>query len=134
MLGSIPLAFDGNPILILPHIVAGAVTIGVRATQHSRGGPQMLKPLTHFRRNVRELPPVHCNGSGRAKSDAIIDPALRFLGSKADKEYIRSKCLRNMNFQIVIAIAMRPSSRSTRSSAHALKIFVAALAASQVTL
>jgi hypothetical protein len=67
-------------------------------------------------------------------SDAIIDPALRFLGSKADKEYIRSKCLRNMNFQIVIAIAMRPSSRSTRSSAHALKIFVAALAASQVTL
>jgi hypothetical protein len=52
--------------LILPHIVAGAVTIGVRATQHSRGGPQMLKPLTHFRRNVRELPPVHCGGGSHA--------------------------------------------------------------------
>jgi hypothetical protein len=45
-------------------------------------------------------------------SDAIIDPALRFLGSKADKEYIRSKCLRNMNF----AIAMRPSAKERYST------------------
>jgi hypothetical protein len=49
-------------------------------------------------------------------SDAIIDPALRFLGSKADKEYIRSKCLRNMNFQIVIAIAMRASAKERYST------------------
>ena len=80
----------------------------------------MLKPLTHFKWNVRELPPVHCNGSGRANcaehKRAIIDPALRFLGSKADKEYIRSKCLRNMNFQIVIAIAMRPSAKERYST------------------
>src|SRR5262249_46244954 len=62
----IPLAFDGYPILTLPHIVAGAVTVSVGATQHSRGGPHMLKPLTHFRRNLRELPPVHCNGNSRA--------------------------------------------------------------------
>src|SRR6516165_1203325 len=62
----IPLAFDWHPILTLPHIVASAVTIGVRATRHSIGGPKMLKPLTHFRRNVRELPAVHCDGSGRA--------------------------------------------------------------------
>src|SRR5689334_6082325 len=54
----IPLAFDGNPILALSHIVASAVTISVRATRQSTGGPQMLKPLTHFKRNVRELPPV----------------------------------------------------------------------------
>jgi hypothetical protein len=26
----------------------------------------MLKPLTHFRRNVRELTPVHCGGSSHA--------------------------------------------------------------------
>src|SRR6516225_5779720 len=62
----IPLAFDGHPISILPHIVASAVTVGIRATRHSIGGPKMLKPLTHFRRNVRELPAVHCDGSGRA--------------------------------------------------------------------
>src|SRR5215831_11949624 len=62
----IPLAFNRDPILTLPHIVASAVTIGVRATRHSIGGPKMLKPLTHFRRNVRELPAVHCDGSGRA--------------------------------------------------------------------
>ena len=47
-------------------------------------------------------------------SDAIIDPA--FLGSKADKEYICSKCLWNMNFQIVIAIAMRPSAKERYST------------------
>src|SRR6516225_1483875 len=62
----IPLAFDGYPILTLPHIVAGAVTVSVGATQHSLGGPHMLKPITHFTRNLRELPPVHCNGSSRA--------------------------------------------------------------------
>ena len=59
----VPLAIDRYPILTLPHIVASAVTIGVRATRHSIGGPKMLKPLTHFRRNVRELPAVHCNRS-----------------------------------------------------------------------
>lgn len=58
-----PLAFDGNSILTLPHIVASAVTISVRATRHSTGGPEMLKPLTHFKWNVRELPPVRCSGS-----------------------------------------------------------------------
>src|SRR5215469_11435319 len=61
-----PLAFDWHPILTLPHIVASAVTISVRATRHSIGGPQTLKPITHFRRNVRELPAVHRDGSGRA--------------------------------------------------------------------
>src|SRR5262249_49533545 len=58
----IPLAFDGYPILTLPHIVAGAVTISVGATRHSIGGTQMLKPLTHIKRNARELPTVHCDG------------------------------------------------------------------------
>ena len=62
----IPLPFDGNPILTLPDVVASAVTIGVRATQDPFGGPHMLKPLTQFKRNVRELPTVHCDGSSRA--------------------------------------------------------------------
>src|SRR5262249_29218131 len=42
-----------------PHIVASAVTISVRATRPSIGGPQPLKRITRFRRNVRELPAVH---------------------------------------------------------------------------
>src|SRR5215469_7642397 len=61
----IPLPLDGNPILTLSHIVASAVTIGVRATQEPFGGPHILKPLTYFRRNVLELPSIHCS-SGRA--------------------------------------------------------------------
>jgi len=44
-------------------------------------------------------------------SDAIINPVLQFLGPEADKEYTRSKRLRDMNFHSVIAIAMRPSAQ-----------------------
>src|SRR6516225_12096425 len=80
----IPLAFDWHPILTLPHIVASAVTIGVRATRHSIGGPKMLKPLTHFRRNVRELPTVHCDGSSRANctEHKCCDQGSRFAASQ----------------------------------------------------
>jgi hypothetical protein len=35
--------------------------------------------------------------------------ALQFLSAEADKEYARSKCLRHMNLQTVIAIAICPS-------------------------
>src|ERR1700746_3281297 len=62
----IPLAFDGDPILTLPDVVASAVTISVRATHDPFGGPHILKPFTYFRRNVLELPPVHCGGSSHA--------------------------------------------------------------------
>jgi hypothetical protein len=33
------------------------VTIGVRATRHSIGGLQMLKPLTHFKRKRSRIAP-----------------------------------------------------------------------------
>src|SRR6516164_11234488 len=59
----IPLPFDGYPILTLPDVVASAVTISVRPTQDPFGGPHMLKPLTYFRRNVLELPSIHCSSS-----------------------------------------------------------------------
>src|SRR5215475_13476856 len=59
----IPLPFDGNPILTLPDVVASAVTISVRATQYPFGGSHSLKPLTYCRRNVIELPPIHCSAS-----------------------------------------------------------------------
>ena len=62
----IPLAFDGNPILTLPHVVASAVTISVRATHDPLGGSHILKPLAYCRRNVVELPPIHCGGSSHA--------------------------------------------------------------------
>jgi hypothetical protein len=39
-------------------------------------------------------------------SDAISDPALQFLSAEADKEYTRSQCLRHMNFQTVLVIAI----------------------------
>src|SRR5262249_26330318 len=59
----IPLPFDGNPILTLPDVVASAGTISVTATQNPFGGPHMLKPLTYFRRNILELPSIHCSSS-----------------------------------------------------------------------
>jgi hypothetical protein len=44
-------------------------------------------------------------------SDAISGLALQFLSAKADKEHIRSKCLRNMKFQTVIIIASSPPAK-----------------------
>jgi hypothetical protein len=49
-------------------------------------------------------------------SDAISGLALRFLSAEADKEYTRSKCLRDTKFQPVIAIAMRPLPKSDSKS------------------
>jgi hypothetical protein len=44
-------------------------------------------------------------------SDAISGLALQFLSAEADKEHIRSKCLRNMKFHTVIIIATLPSAK-----------------------
>jgi hypothetical protein len=49
-------------------------------------------------------------------SDAISGLALRFPGDEAEKEHTRSKCLRDVNFQPVIAIAMRPLPKSDRKN------------------
>src|SRR6516164_8585676 len=43
----IPLAFDWHPILTLPHIVASAVTISVRATRHSIGDRRCSSAALH---------------------------------------------------------------------------------------
>jgi hypothetical protein len=43
-------------------------------------------------------------------SEVMSGLTLRFLSAEADKEYTRSKCLRNMNFQtVVLVIAPIPS-------------------------
>ena len=67
----------------------------------------MLKPLTHIKRNVRELPSVRCGGSSHANctehersekewSNAVI------AAPKLTREYARSKCPRHMNLQTAI--------------------------------
>src|SRR6516225_6348228 len=65
----IPIPLNGDPILTLPDVVARAVAISVRATQNPFGGSHILKPLAYCRRNVVELPPIHC-GSSRANCTA----------------------------------------------------------------
>ena len=45
-------------------------------------------------------------------SAAIKGLDLRLPSAEADKEYTRSKCLRDTKFQPVIAIAMRPLPKS----------------------
>jgi hypothetical protein len=82
----IPLPLDGNPILILSHIVASAVTISVRATHNPVGGAHILEPLTYFRRNFRELASVNCGGSSHAnctEHKRVRSVLVRFLNNMA---------------------------------------------------